>query len=108
MDEKTQEDKQETASEKSEVSNEDSNVGDAATEDLLTKTERATERLKEETDRRERLLKEEKNFVARKMLSGNSGVGQVEEKPKKLTDVEYAEALQRGEVDPLREDGFAK
>lgn len=29
-------------------------------------------------------------------------------KPKKLTDTEYAEALEKGKVNPLKEDGFIK
>lgn len=45
-------------------------------------------------------------IMAKRALGGQSEAGIVPEKPKKMTDVEYAEALVRGEVDPLKEDGL--
>lgn len=45
-------------------------------------------------------------LISDNLLSGSSG-GHIEpKKPTRLTDIEYAEALQRGEVNPLKEDGF--
>ena len=35
-----------------------------------------------------------------------AGKGVIQKEPKKLTDIEYAEALMKGEVDPMKEDGF--
>ena len=62
-----------------------------------------------------RLLEEENKLMDRKeklhaeqMVGGQTEAGQGQEKPKELTDTEYAEALQRGEVNPLKEDGFLK
>ena len=40
------------------------------------------------------------------MLSGSSGGNIVKEEKKEMTDTEYAEALERGEVNPLKEDGI--
>jgi len=63
--------------------------------------EDAAKQLKEQNDRTERLLMETK-------LSGKSEAGIKAEKPKPMSEVEYAEAMQRGEVDPLRDDGITK
>lgn len=43
---------------------------------------------------------------ARQALGGGSEAGIQKEPEKVLTDTEYAEALQKGEVNPLAEDGF--
>lgn len=61
--------------------------------------EKQVEALKQENDRKEVLM-------AKEALGGVAEGGIVAEPPKKLTDTEYAEALERGEVDPLKEDGF--
>lgn len=45
---------------------------------------------------------------AKEAIAGSTEAGQEAPKPKKLTDIEYAEALERGEVNPLKEDGFLK
>ena len=60
--------------------------------ELLTK-------LKAENDRAEEI-------AAKKMLGGTSEAGIPAPAPVKISDEEYANQLQRGEVDPLREDGF--
>ncbi len=67
-----------------------------------------------ENDRKAELLKEETALQERKeklhaeqMVGGKAGMSE-DEKPKRLSDTEYAEALQRGEVNPLKEDGFLK
>ena len=60
--------------------------------------EKATAEQKKENDRTEKL-------AADKAFGGSSEGGQQIEKPKKLSDTEYAEALERGEVNPLKEDG---
>ena len=55
-------------------------------------------------------LEKEEKLLARKeslqALGGQSPAGTKPAKPAKLTDTEYAEALERGEVNPLKEDGF--
>ena len=49
----------------------------------------------------------QQNLQAEAMLSGSGG-GHVEVKPpKKLTDIQYAEAYERGEVNPMSKDGHA-
>ena len=61
--------------------------------------EKATEGLKAENDRQEEIR-------AKSLLAGQAEAGQVEPKPVRLTDSEYCDALLKGEVDPLKEDGF--
>lgn len=73
------------------------------------------ERAREERERMEKVLGElrtendrKEKIQAREALGGSSEAGVKSEEPKKLTDQEYAEALERGEVNPLKEDGFVK
>ncbi len=68
---------------------------------------------KEINAKKEELLEREEKLQARKekleasrIVGGQAEAGVVPEKPAKLTDTEYAEALERGEVNPLKEDGF--
>lgn len=63
------------------------------------KTEKATAALKAENDRKEQIQ-------IREELGGQAEAGIQPEPPKEETDVEYAERLKRGEVDPLKDDGF--
>ncbi len=56
-------------------------------------------KIKEENDRTEDLL-------AKTALGGRAEAGIQKPKPKELTDIEYAEAVDRGEIDPLKNDGF--
>jgi len=79
---------------------EDSGDGDKSeTTELI---EQQNQRIKElETEKQQRAIDDGK-----KQLAGRAEAGSVPEKPKKLTDTEYAEALQRGEVNPLKEDGL--
>ncbi len=66
----------------------------------------AAEKLKEQNDRKEALLEREEKLVAQKVLGGTTEAGAQPPKEEKLSDVEYAEALERGEVNPMKEDGF--
>ncbi len=75
-----------------------SNLVDNAT-GAAERLEKAVEAQRVENDRQEELY-------AKQKLGGMSSAGQVAEKPKKMTDTEYSEALERGEVNPLKEDGF--
>lgn len=52
------------------------------------------------------LLAREEAMMAKRELGGGSEAGAQPIPEKKMTDVEYAEALQRGEVNPMKEDGF--
>ena len=93
------EDKTEDKTEE-EPATEDSGDGDKSeTTELI---EQQNKRIKElETEKQQRAIEDGK-----KQLSGRAEAGTVPEKPKKLTDTEYAEALERGEVNPLKEDGL--
>jgi len=55
-------------------------------------------------------LEKEEKLLERKealnALGGQSPAGTKPEAPKEMTDTEYAEALQRGEVNPLKQDGI--
>ena len=101
-------DEEETITENSEEdTNEDST--DGVQQKAISELDRAdqiAERQKRENDRREELLTREEALAARKAVGGDIDAGQSKEKPKPLTDKEYAEALERGEVNPLKEDGF--
>lgn len=57
-------------------------------------------------ERMEKATAELKAEQAKARLAGVTEAGKPTEKPTKLTDQEYAEALERGEVNPLKEDGF--
>lgn len=56
--------------------------------------------------RTEELVERAEALKAEGMVSGTSEAGDKPPEKKKLTDQEYAEALERGEVNPLKEDGF--
>lgn len=61
--------------------------------------EKATAEQKAENNRTEELM-------AQKKLGGGSEAGKPALEKKEMTDTEYAEALQQGKVNPLKEDGF--
>jgi len=75
---------------------------------LIDDANLAAKRLEDANKEKRELLEQEQKLLIERRLGGVAEGGQDQPKPKKLTDEEYAEALQRGEVDPLREDGFAK
>lgn len=68
----------------------------------------AAKRLEDATAKHKEQLDRQEDMIARQILGGQADAGQVVEKPKKLTDTEYAEALERGEVNPLKEDGLIR
>ena len=67
---------------------------------------------KEAEELKAKNIEEEKKLLDRKealnALGGQSPGGTKPDAPKEMTDTEYAEALERGEVNPLKEDGFLK
>lgn len=73
---------------------------------VVEQTNAAAERIEEANKKSEELLERAEELKAHQMLSGDAEAGSEPEKPKRLTDTEYAEALERGEVNPLKEDGF--
>jgi len=66
---------------------------------MIKLTEQTLQQAKAENDRKEALQIEA-------TLGGTATAGQIPEKPKEMTDTEYSQALQKGEVNPLKEDGF--
>ncbi len=110
---KTDKTEQKTETDKSETAEGDSNTGGKQEDDKIPAVEEAKKvaaDIKTENDRREKILEEEQKVMDRKeslnALGGGSPAGDRPSKPAKMSDTEYAEALERGEVNPLKEDGF--
>ena len=68
---------------------------------------------KEELEEREALIAKQEDLNsrqdalnARDKMGGQSEAGKPAVKKEVLSDKEYAEALERGEVNPMKEDGF--
>ena len=80
------------------------------TSDLVKEAKETAKEIKEQNDRKEKLIEAENKILDRKealnALGGGSPAGTKSDKPKKLTDTEYAEALEKGKVNPLKEDGL--
>ncbi len=73
--------------------------------DAATIAKEAEELKASNLDKEEKLMERKEALNA---LGGQSPAGTKPEAPKEKTDTEYAEALERGEVNPLKEDGFLK
>jgi hypothetical protein len=90
----------------------DTDVGVPSEEEeaIVKDAKEAADAAKTENDRKLEFLEREEKLMERKealaALGGGSSAGSRPEKPKPLTDTEYAEALERGEVNPLKEDGL--
>ena len=86
---------------------EDTGDGDkSSTTPTIDAARKENERMEANMKKKEELLEREEAIQSRRELGGGSEAGQQPVAPKKLTDQEYAEALQRGEVNPMKEDGF--
>ena len=72
---------------------------------LLDKTNETVERLEKANEKREELLDRQEKMLSDKMLGGDSKAGEGTPVKKKLTDEEYAEAYDKGEIDPFKDDG---
>ena len=108
MDEKTQESEQEPTQDKQEDSAKTEDRGDSPEEDPLADAKKIRDEIKAENDRTENLQAEQRKLNAEKVVSGKAEAGAETPKKERLTDTQYAEALERGEVNPLKEDGFIK
>jgi hypothetical protein len=73
---------------------------------LITQAKEQAERLKAENDRTEAIAKRMEAAKIQSTLGGHSEAGQEPIPKKKLTDEEYAEAVLKGEVNPLIDDGY--
>jgi len=72
----------------------------------LDRADSIVERQEKETTRRLEVITREEKLHAAKMVGGKSEGGSQPEAEKKLTDVEYAEKVLKGEANPLKDDGF--
>ncbi len=90
-----------------EPTTEDTGTGDKPEETtLIDDANLAAKRMEDANKEKRELLNREEALMVQSRLSGRAEAGTEPEKPKKLTDTEYAEALERGEVNPLKEDGL--
>jgi septal ring factor EnvC (AmiA/AmiB activator) len=104
-----EEEKTEIETEEEKGTNEDSNDGISGEEKEINERENPIEEAKKvleetrkENDRREKLLAEEKKLEAERMVTGRGRVVKQEKDP--LQDpIEYANAVNKGEVDPFAE-----
>ena len=98
-----------TVSGKLEIDNSKPEEKENLKEDLQKVEQEAYKRRKEELDEIEKRVDKKtadlKEIIDEANKSGK-GLMMKPEPPKKLSDTEYAEALQRGEVNPLKEDGL--
>jgi len=68
---------------------------------LIDRANEAAERLEKANAKQEELQLRKEQLAAKAALGGRSDAGKPEEKPKKMSDIEYAQALQKGEVNPF-------
>ena len=75
----------------------------------VSKTElanKAAERLEQANKRAEEINREAQEAAEERALDGQSEAGAQPPKKEKMTDIEYAEAVERGDVNPLKDDGY--
>ena len=65
----------------------------------------AAERMEKANEDREKLVEREEELAAQRALEGEAEAGAQPPKKPKETDEEYAERFEKGEVNPLGEDG---
>jgi len=63
------------------------------------------QKIREENDALEKELRKAQELRAEALLAGTAG-GRIDMQPKQITDKEYATKLMKGEVNPLKDDGF--
>lgn len=73
---------------------------------LVKEAEETVKRLEEANKKKEELLDREEKLKVKDVLGGSSDAGSVPEKPKELTAEEYAEKIDKGEANPLKDDGY--
>ncbi len=105
--EKTKEETKEVSETETETTPPKDN-GVKKTIETLDRADEIVERRERVVAREEALQERKEALEARKTVGGEIDAGEEKPKPKKLTDTEYSEALERGEVNPLKEDGFLK
>ncbi len=71
---------------------------------MIQDAENAAERLEKANAEKKELLDREEKILAERKLGGKSNYGETEKKKDPLDDpVEYAKAIERGEVNPLED-----
>ena len=66
--------------------------------DFLQQVKAEREALEKVRDENKKLVAEMQNLRAREIISGKADAGQEPQKPRDLSDVEYAQAWRRGEI----------
>jgi len=86
---------------------ENSGAGDKyETTPIIERAREERERMEAANKKKEELLDREEKLQAKSILGGKSEGKAQEEVKKEKTPQEYAEAYERGEVDPFKEDGY--
>ncbi len=95
---------EETKTESTETDTKDRDTPKKA--DKIEQANAAAERLEKANKEKAELLAREEKLKADEIVSGQTEAGQETPKPKPLTDEEYANKVETGEVNPLADDGF--
>ncbi len=100
-------DKKETTQEESKDTKGDSGTGDKPeTPKVTVDANEAAERLERANAEAKEIEARREENMARQALGGQSEAGAIPVKPEPISDVEYSKKLERGEVNPLEEDGI--
>jgi hypothetical protein len=75
---------------------------------LITAANEAAERIEKANAEQKLLLERQEELMAQNALGGQSEAGAVPQKEKKLSDEEYSDLVLRGEVNPLKADGYIR
>lgn len=71
-------------------------------ESLIDKANNAAKRLEEANKIQADLIARQEKLMALDRLGGRSEAGQVPEKPRELTPIEYAEEVRAGKINPFK------
>ncbi len=66
----------------------------------------AAERMEKANEKREELLAREEALAAERQIGGTAEGGMQPVKEEPISNVEYSKKVDRGEANPLKEDGF--
>jgi len=92
-----EEKKAEKAIEKTAVKDTDEGDKPKATT-IVEQANEAAKRMETANTKREELIRQEQDIDAKRALGGETEGAKPEEKPKELTDVEYKDAVMKGEI----------
>jgi len=73
---------------------------------IIKRAREEREKLEAANKKKEELLEREEELMAKRELGGESEAGIQPPKKEKLTDSEIADKVLKGEINPLKEDGF--